>query len=283
MIVMLISDESKKERQYIVRYSRDLAGRWTEESWKWIECGTFAELKECVAQKVRTDIVCVDITMDGVLELTKELRKLAPSAYFILIASMKMSPMLYLRPTIRAESLMLKPLSQEQIREVISEAIQAYARRFYQPDEKKVFVIENRGGRDLVDYENIYFFEAREKRVYLNTKTEEYGFYDTLDQLEEQLGPDFIRCHRSFLVNKAKIEKVYLSQNRLILQDDFEIPLSRSYKPGLKEYLSQGSRNGGQGSVAGDAGAVDTVSAENMLRISKDAASEGGTLSCQLL
>lgn len=239
MIVMLISDESKQERKYIVHYARDFAGKWTEESWKWMECGSFPELESVVAQHVRTDIICVDITMDGALEMTKELRKLAPSAYIILIASPKISPMVYLRPAIGAESLMLKPLKQEQIQEVLGEAIQTYVRRFYKPDEKKVFVIENRGGRDLVDYENIYFFEAREKRVYLNTKMEEYGFYDTLDQLEERLSEDFIRCHRSFLVNKSKIEKVFLSQNRLLLKDEFEIPLSRSYKPGVKEYLAE--------------------------------------------
>lgn len=242
MIVMLISDESKTERKYIVSYSKDFAGKWTEESWKWAECASVSELEAYVEKKTRADMVCVDITAEGALELTKELRKLAPSAYIILIASPQISPMLYLRPSIGAESLMMKPLKQEQIREIMEEAIRAYAGRFYKPDEKKVFVIENRGGRDLIDYENIYFFEAREKRVYLNTNMEEYGFYDTLDQLEERLEETFLRCHRSFLVNKNKIEKVFLSQNRLVLQDGFEIPLSRSYKPGLKEYLAKGER-----------------------------------------
>ena len=145
-----------------------------------------------------------------------------------------------MRPAIGAESLLLKPLSAAQIQEVLSEAVRAYLDRFYRPDEKKVFVIEHKGGRSLVDYENIYFFESREKRVYLNTETEEYGFYDTLDQLETRLLGGFMRCHRSFLVNKKKIVKVFLSQNRLILENDFEIPLSRSYKPAVKAYLEKG-------------------------------------------
>lgn len=235
---MLIMDESKTERQHILMHSKDLAGRWTEEAWKWVECGSLQELKELIAEKVHTDIACVDITAEGALELTKELRKCLPSVYIILIASPAISPVLYMRPSVGAESLMLKPLTKEQLQEILGEAIQAYARRFYKPDESKVFVIENRGGRDLVDYENIYFFEAREKRVYLNTKTDEYAFYNTLDQLEERLSEDFIRCHRSFLVNKSKIEKVYLSQNRMVLSDDFEVPLSRSCKSGIKEYLA---------------------------------------------
>lgn len=237
---MLISDESEQERKYIIHYAKDCAGKWTEEAWKWLECSSFTELSVIVGQCVRTDIVCVDLTMSGALELTKKLRKYAPSAYIILIASPDISPMTYMRPTVGAESLLMKPLREGQIQEVLGEAIQTYVRRFYRPDEKKVFVIENRGGRDLIDYEHIYFFEAREKRVYLNTKMEEYGFYDTLDQLEERLSEDFIRCHRSFLVNKSKIEKIFLSQNRLVLKEEFEIPLSRSYKPGIKEYLAAG-------------------------------------------
>lgn len=240
MIVMLISDESKKERQFIVSYAKDLAGRWTEESWKMLQCATYAELEETVSKKVKTDIICVDITMEGALELTKELRRLTPSSYIILIASPKTSPAVYMRPTIGAESLLLKPLTLQQIEEVLSEAVRTYLDRFYRPDEKKVFVVEHKGGRALVDYENIYFFESREKRVYLNTETEEYGFYDTLDQLEVRLEEGFMRCHRSFLVNKNKIVKVFLSQNRLLLENEFEIPLSRSYKPAVKAYLEKG-------------------------------------------
>ncbi len=245
MIVMVISDESEKERKYIVHYSRELAGRFTNENWKMMQCATEKELAGIVREKVPADIICVDITMKGALEMVKELRRLTPGAYIILIASPKISPLSYMRPAIGAESLMLKPLSEQQIQEVLSEAIGVYVTRFYKPDEQKVFVVENSGGRNLIDYERIYFFEARDKRVYLNTETEEYGFYDTLDQLEERLKETFIRCHRSFLIHKKKIAEVYLSQNRIVLQGEFEIPLSRSYKPAIKEYLKKGEADYG--------------------------------------
>ena len=239
---MLISDESSKERQYIVRYAKDLAAKWTDEYWEMLQCSSISELEETVSQKIRTDIVCVDITMEGALELTKELRRLTPSSYIILIASPRISPAVYMRPAIGAESLLLKPLSERQIQEVLSEAIRTYIDRFLSPDEKKVFVIEHKGGRVLIDYNNIYFFESREKRVYLNTEAEEFGFYDTLDELQEKLEDGFIRCHRSFLINKSKIVNVFLSQNRIILKNEFEIPLSRSYKPVIKEYLEKGGK-----------------------------------------
>lgn len=243
---MVISDESVQERQYIVRYSKDMAGRYTDENWQMIQCGSVRELEEVVRKKVLADMICVDITAKGALELVKELRALSPSAYIILIASTRISPLVYMRPAIGAESLMLKPLSEQQIREVLAEAIDAYAARFYRPDESKVFVVENSGGRSLIDYHRICFFEARDKRVYLNTEAEEYGFYDTLEQLQEKLGIDFLRCHRSFLVNKDKIAEVFLSQNRIVLKGGFEVPLSRSYKPAVKEYLKRRDKHAGK-------------------------------------
>ncbi len=239
MIVMLISDAVQKERQYLVRFSKDWAGRWTEEYWKILQCASIEELKRAVEEKIRADIVCIDITMRGALELARALRSLAPASYIVLIADAGISPVTYLRPSIGAESLMLKPLSRSQVDEILSEALQVCVRRFLKPDEKKVFVIENRGERSLIEYESICFFEARDKRIYLNTGTREYGFYDTMDQLEERLSDRFIRCHRGFLVNKSKILQVYLSQSRLVLEGEFDIPLSRSYKPAIKEYLTR--------------------------------------------
>lgn len=239
MIIMVISDESNQERQCIVRYSKDLAGHFTDENWKMIQCASGQELEEVVKEKVPADMICVDITMSGALEMVKEMRRLVPTAYVILIANASISPLVYMRPAIGAESLMLKPLSETQIQEVLREAMEAYAMRFYKPDERRVFVVENRGGRSLIDYDRIYFFEARDKRVYLNTESEEYGFYDTLEQLDKRLEGAFLRCHRSFLVNKKKIVEVFLSQNRMVLKGELEVPLSRSYKPAVKEYLKK--------------------------------------------
>lgn len=234
---MVISEKSDQERQYIVRYAKDLAGTYTDEKWKMLPCTSREELMEIVQEKVQANMICVDITEKGMLEVVKELRRTLPAAYMILIASTEISPLLYMRPTIGAQSLMLKPLSEAQIQEVLKEAIRTYAAQFYKADEREMFIVESGGERSLIDYDRICFFEARDKRVYLNTESEEYGFYDTLEELTERLGETFLRCHRSFLVNTEKIEKILLSRNTIELSGQMEIPLSRSYKPAVKQYL----------------------------------------------
>ena len=57
---MVISDESEKERQYIVRYSRDMAGKYTSESWQMLQCATPEELGELVQKKIPADMICVE-------------------------------------------------------------------------------------------------------------------------------------------------------------------------------------------------------------------------------
>lgn len=241
MIAMLISGNSQKEIQYLYIYSKDCAGRFSEESWDIQTCSGVSELTAFAAGGPKLDMVCIDITMPEALETAKTLRALNQTAYIILIASAAMSPVTYMRPSIKAESLMLKPLTKEQVHSVMSEAFQEFMKRFENPDEKKVFVIENKDGRILVEYEAIYYFEAREKRVYLNAGTKEYGFYETLDHLEDQLADQFLRCHRGFLVNKSKIKKIALPRNTIVLKDDYEVPVSRTFRPILKEY-QQGDR-----------------------------------------
>ena len=242
MIVMMIADPSVQERNVLHIEAKRQAAINTEERWDWVLCGSVDDVKRQASAKRKFDLACLDITMKGALDVAKAVRKLMPMVYMILIADTTISPVLYLKPTIGPESLLLKPLSKQSIHEVLTEAITTFAQRFIEPDTTKVFVLDVGGERTLVDYGRIYYFEAREKKVFLNDGTKEYGFNDTLENLENSLQGEFIRCHRAFLLNKKYIEQIYVSQSRIILKDGIEVPLSRKYKPLIKDYLEQKRR-----------------------------------------
>ena len=239
MIAMLISDRSANERSAIVKTAKDMAARYTDDYWKWIECSSLKELQKLVAEETSANLYCLDITMDGSVECASVIRKQAPSSYLILIADTSISPIVYMRPSIRAESLMLRPLTWGQIRQVLQESVSSYAEKFLEKKDEGVFTAEYKGERNIFEYSRILYFEAREKKVFVNTGDEEYAFSDTLDRLEEELKDRFLRCHRGFLVNKDKIRQVYISQSRMILTDEIEIPLSRSYKQAVREFLEK--------------------------------------------
>lgn len=242
MMVMLISDAPAAERKHILSIARHQAALRTDDRWNWIECGTVDDLNIAAEENRRIDILCIDLTIEGSVDTVRVLRRDNPESYIILIADNRISPVVYMRPQIRAESLMLKPLDDVCVTGTVDEAIREYLNR-NEPDSGKIFVAESRGEKSIVEFGRINFFESRDKKVYLCTDAEEFGFYETLEQLEDKLRGEFLRVHRSFLVNRRKIAKVVLSKNRVYLQNGEELPLSRSYKNAMKEYLEEAENN----------------------------------------
>ena len=80
-----------------------------------------------------------------------------------------------MKPSIRAESLILKPFQSQQVDMAVKEAIRNVLKKYQNPDIDKVFVVDNQEGRVLIEYSAIYFrskklknlFEYRSKRVWI--------------------------------------------------------------------------------------------------------------------
>ena len=90
-------------------------------------------------------------------------------------------------------------------------------------------------GWQQIPWEQIYYFESRGKRIYARLRGEEIGFTGTLESLAETLPENYRRCHRSFIVNVEKIDRVRFAENLILLWDGLAVPLSRSYKRSMKE------------------------------------------------
>lgn len=182
------------------------------------------------------DIACMDITEPKAIDICEKLRSLYPTSFLVLIATMKVSPVTYLKPTIMASALLLRPLETESVRDTAKTLIQMLDRT--ETDTEEFFVVRTKDGKNRIPYSSILYLESREKKIYICTATREYGFYGTIEQLEAELPQGFLRCHRSYIVNKSCVESVQLSKGSLLLTGDIYIPLSRKYKAVLKEYMS---------------------------------------------
>ena len=180
------------------------------------------------------DLACYDVSPKGSIDDLERIRRDYQKMRLLLIADASMSPMEYIRPTILASSLLLRPISPEQAREQLMELVEQFQDQAFHGQEESL-VIETREGRTYVPLAQIYYFEAREKRVYVRLKKQEMAFYETMEHLEERLPDYFVRCHRSFIVSRQRIRKVMLSKSLIELEQGMQIPLSRSYKPAFKE------------------------------------------------
>ena len=106
---------------------------------------------------------------------------------------------------------------------------------------KKIWLERENENLLLLDYKDIYWFAAEDKKVYAHSYNEKFVVRYTLKELESILSDDkFIRVHKAYLVNISHISELvpWFSGNYLIRMKDenrSELKLSRRYAVKLKE------------------------------------------------
>lgn len=104
----------------------------------------------------------------------------------------------------------------------------------------KMWLEQDNENRILVDYSDIYWYEAGDKKVYAQTRSGKFLVHYTLKELENLLKRhSFARVHKSYLVNLNQIKEVvpWFSGNYLVrINDDTqtELTMSRRYAAQLK-------------------------------------------------
>ncbi|QIW80964.1 two-component system response regulator LytT [Bacillus tequilensis] len=93
----------------------------------------------------------------------------------------------------------------------------------------------------IVDTKDIIYAGTEDRHVNVKTFDTSYKVSDTLVVIEKKLpDPDFIRVHRSFVVNTEYIKEIqpwFNSTYNLIMKDGSKIPVSRTYAKELKKLL----------------------------------------------
>lgn len=92
-----------------------------------------------------------------------------------------------------------------------------------------------------LNYQEVYYFEANENRVFAYYHSEVYEVRYKLYELEEMFIPlDFVRCSKSMIVNMEKIEylsPLFSGKMEAHLKNGEKIVISRQYVRGLKNKL----------------------------------------------
>jgi DNA-binding LytR/AlgR family response regulator len=115
-----------------------------------------------------------------------------------------------------------------------------------EPHYQKRFMVQYADKLKSIDVDDIAYFIAREKSVFLVAKQgANYAIDYTLDRLEEVLNPDtFFRINRKFIVNIASIGSMHFySKSRvkidLIPKPDLDVIVSSERAAGFKVWLNR--------------------------------------------
>lgn len=224
----------KEEGQLLVRALHERAAYATEQE---LNCQIFLRFQEAAEQLYGhpAEALVWDVSQQTALAALPEVRGSCREAFLLVLAAADTSPLAFLRPDIAPSSLILRPLGPSEVNRVCREILQSICGA---PDEEDCFVIQRKGEQQRIAWGQIYYFESRGRKLYARMRGEEAGFSGTLESLAESLPGQFQRCHRSFIVNMEKIDKVRFADNLICLWDGLEVPLSRGYKRSIKEYGS---------------------------------------------
>ena len=171
----------------------------------------------------------IDLSCDiNGMELAKKIREKDPRGYIIFITTH--GEMSYLTFTYKVEAMdfIVKDMCDDLADRVTSCIMDAYNKHSSLGVDKKMFSIEVDNKIIAIEQDKILFFETSEKvhKLKLYTSSRVIEFYGQMRDVEDKVDDNFIRIHRSYLINKNYIEVVDKSKMIVVLEGDYEALIS---------------------------------------------------------
>ncbi len=96
------------------------------------------------------------------------------------------------------------------------------------PSDELHLLLKEQGSLLKVPYRDVLYVEGCKDYVKIVTAAKTYLHHATMKEMDSQLGEQFVRAHRSFIVAAAHIK--LLQPEQLVLTTGDEIPIGNSYK-----------------------------------------------------
>lgn len=201
--------------------------------------------EELLAAGKHFDVVFLDIQMEGMngIDTARTLRGQNEETVLIFITGIK--EYVFDAFDVAAFHYLLKPIEENKFMEVFDRAVKEAEKR-KEKGQKQLF-IKTRQRNITLEQKNILYIENRGRKAEIHTVEETIEIYAAMIELEKQLGGEFYRCHRGYLVNMAYITEY--SNDSIRLSDGESIYLAKEkYNEFVKEYMRY-LRNGGTACV----------------------------------
>ncbi len=199
-------------------------------------------------QSVAYDVVLLDIRMPGMdgLELARRMRSVSPSTAVIFTTAYPDHAVEAF--DLNAADYVVKPVEEERLRRALSRAL-ALTPDPEEPEEVAASATAvgripiHKGDRVvLVDEAAIVYCSAARGYSYLKLADERVLASFSLNELQERLSGDFVRTHRSYLVNLRRVKELvsdYRGSLELVVGDrqGSRVPVARRRAADLRRQL----------------------------------------------
>ncbi|MCI8894621.1 MAG: response regulator transcription factor [Lachnospiraceae bacterium] len=235
------------------RKVRELLGRQVERICPQAELTCYASGDELLEAKEQPQVLLLDIQMPGQdgMETARQLRKRNQNMILIFITALE--EYVFEAFDVGAFHYLVKPFSEEKLREVLERAREQYqeqeaARQAAQMAarqtalEEKSIMVKTGGSHIRILWKDIIYAEVFNRKVTIHSTRGDVEYYGRLGELEKQLGEDFYRPHRAYLVHFKYVVKY--TATAIVLEQGTALMAKQNYTEFVRHYLAYHQRKG---------------------------------------
>ncbi len=194
-------------------------------------CGNPIEALEIITS-FNPDIIFLDIEMPGLSGIELVRKQITASALPVFITS---HPEFALESyELEAFDYLLKPVSSQRfamcafrLRDFYQMRVKSYA---FDTEENNFIIIKQGYDKYKIPIQDIVYLEAMRDYTRFVTTTKQYLVLTTLNGIIEKLPQGFVRIHRSYVVNRNKVDAIQKNKIKIHSQ---ELPIGKLYKHAL--------------------------------------------------
>lgn len=244
MIPVYICDDNEKEKDYLKKMTENLILIHDYDMRVVLAAGTPEEIIEHRQTHTNRSVYILDVdlkhkTYSG-FTLAKRLRELDTRGFIVFVTTHEEMMYETFRYRLEAMDYLIKeePVKlMKRLQECISEINKLAGND--KNDCKDYFTVKTDGCAFHIPKNDILYVKTAGEihRVTLYAKDRMLEFRGDLSALEKDLGADFLRIHRSFLVRTDKIKQINYGSGMLVMEDGSTCLISRKGKRLLKAYF----------------------------------------------
>ena len=176
-----------------------------------------------------TDVLLLDIDLKSSttgLQIAEQIRKIDKNIYIIFVTGhFEFGMVAYKYKTF---DFLQKPLTKERFEETI---LRLYSDIF----GNKINYIRLDNDKTVIKENTIRFIKKDGMKVIFHTDTRDYETYSSFSKISDMLPYNFVRCHKSYIVNLSKISDVDMTDNTIYFTRNDKCFIGPKYKENFME------------------------------------------------
>lgn len=185
----------------------------------------------------KTDVLILDINLKSDktgLEIASHVRKRYKDTYIIFTtAHLEYAMMAYRFKTF---DYIAKPITSERLEETVIRLFEDVNGR-----PKKYLKIDNK--KTIIDEDEILYIKRDAMKLIFHTKSRDYETYSSFVKIQDSLPPNFIRSHKSFIVNVTNISNLDPVTNAVHFNNGTVCYIGPKYKNNLMKEVNKNGCN----------------------------------------